>query len=205
MEIMKGVYNSNDSLSRSELSMDSPWARAYLRHYARYFGKPFDVEMYHFATGMPLRLATYDLRYRKFRVYASIGMAEEVKDGPGEVILLSDDFSKDVPVIFINSLFFVLDKKIPLGSRFAVAGVDSVNPDFAEHYEKVAIYYSTADGFDEGFGKVECSGETGEVYQGIFIAGTELDYLRRKGPEAFETAFRKQDAELCSVRRAPCV
>jgi hypothetical protein len=185
--------------------MDSPWAQAFLRHYARYFGKPFDVEMYESATGIPLRLATYDLRYRKFRVYASIGMAEEATDGAGEVILLSDDFSKDVPYIFINSLFFILDKEIPLGSRFAVAGVDSLKPDFAEYYNKAAIYYSLADGFDKGFGKVECAGETRDVYQGIFIAGAELDYLRRQGPDAFEAAFRKQDVELCSLQRESSV
>ncbi len=185
--------------------MDSPWAKAYFQHFAHFFGKPFDIELYHSATGIPLRLATYDLRYRKFRVYASIGLADEVDQDVGEVILLSDDFSKDVPYLFVNSLFFILDKEIPLGSRFAVAGVDSLKPDFAEHYDKVAIYYNLADGFDKGFGKVECDGETGLVYQGIFISAAELDLLRRKGPDSFESVFKKQDAELCSVRRESSV
>jgi hypothetical protein len=185
--------------------MDSPWSRAYLRHYTRYFGKPFDVEVYHSATGIPLRLATYDLRYRNFRVYASIGLAEEADRDKGEAILLSDDFGKDVPYIFVNSLFFILDTDIPLASRFAVAGVDSLRPDFAEYYNKVAIYYNVADGFDEGFGQVECSGETGRVYQGVFISWAELDFLRRQGPDAFEQKFRKQDTELCSLKRASSV
>jgi hypothetical protein len=185
--------------------MDSPWAQAYLRHFVRYFGKPFDVEVYRSATGIPLRLATYDLRYRNFRVYASIGLAEEVDRDKGEVILLSDDFGKDVPYIFVNSLFFILDKDIPLGSRFAVAGVDSLRPDFAEYYDKVAIYYDVADGFDERFGQVECAGDTGLVYQGIFISSPELDFLRRQGPDAFEEKFKKQDAELCSLRRESSV
>src|SRR3982074_2451081 len=154
--------------------MDSPWARAYFRHFAHFFGKPFDVEVYHSATGIPLRLATYDLRYRKFRVYASIGLADEVNEDVGEVILLSDDFGKDVPYLFINSLFFILDKEIPLGSRFAVAGVDSLKPDFAEQFDKVAIYYNLADGFDEGFHEVKCGAEIGKVYQGIFISEAEL-------------------------------
>ena len=91
------------------------------------------------------------------------------------------------------------------GFGFAVAGVDSLNPDFAEHYNKVAIYYNLADGFDEGFGKVECEGETGRVYQGIFISWAELDFLRRKGPDAFETEFKKQEGELCSLRRESSV
>src|SRR5262245_21169600 len=109
--------------------MDTPWTRACFSHFARCFGKPFDVETYRSATGVPLRLATYDLRYRSFRVYASIGLADEVDGEIGEAILLSDDFGKDVPYIFVNSLFFILDKGIPLGSRFAVAGVDSLRPD----------------------------------------------------------------------------
>jgi hypothetical protein len=185
--------------------VDCPWARSYLRHFAHYFGKPFDVETYHSATGIPLRLATYDLRYRNFRVYASIGLAEEVEDGIGEAILLADDFSKDVPYLFVNSLFFILDKAISLGSRFAVAGVDSLRPEFAEYYDKVAIYYQLADGFDAGFGQVQCGDEAGQVYQGIFISAAELDYLRRKGPDAFEEVFNKQDTELCSLRRESSV
>jgi hypothetical protein len=185
--------------------MDSPWARAYLRHFARHFGKPFDVEAYRSATGVSLRLATYDLRYKNFRVYASIGLAEEVNEDIGEVILLSDDFGNDVPYIFVNALFFILDKDIPLASRFAVAGVDSLRPDFAEHYNKVAIYYNLADGFEKGFGQVECDSETGHVYQGIFISRAELDFLRRQGPDAFEERFNKQDAELCSLRRESSV
>jgi len=185
--------------------MNSPWARAYFWHFARSFGKPFDVETYHSATGVPLRLATYDLRYRNFRVYASIGLAEEVNEDIGEVILLSDDFGKDVPYLFVNSLFFILDKEIPLGSRFAVAGVDSLRPDFAEQYNKVAIYYNLADGFEEGFGQVECEGEMGGVYQGIFISWAELDFLRRAGPDAFDERFKKQDGELCSLRRESSV
>jgi hypothetical protein len=185
--------------------VDSSWAAAYLRHFKHFFGKPFDVETYHSATGIPLRLATYDLRYRKFRVYASIGMADEAGGDVGEVILLSDDLTKDVPYIFVNSLFFILDKDIALGNRFAVAGVDSLKPDFAEYYDKAAIYYGPATGFDEGFGEVECAGETGQVYQGIFISAAELDFLRRQGPDAFDERFDKQDEELCSLQRPSSV
>jgi hypothetical protein len=67
-----------------ELSMDSPWAKTYLRHFAQYFGKPFDVETYRSATGIPLRVATHDLRYTGFRVYASIGLADEVNEDIGD-------------------------------------------------------------------------------------------------------------------------
>src|SRR5207253_8439710 len=92
--------------------MESPWTQAYLRHFARFLGKPFDVEHYRSATDLSLRLATYDVRFQGYRVYASIGLADEVNQDIGEVMLFSDDFGKDVPYVFVNSLFFILDHDI---------------------------------------------------------------------------------------------
>jgi hypothetical protein len=185
--------------------VDSTWAGAYLRHFKHFFGKPFDIQTFHSVTGIPLRLATYDLRYKKFRVYASLGMADEADGDAGEVILLSDDLTKDVPYIFVNSLFFILDKSIALGNRFAVGGVDSLKPDFAEYYDKAAIYYTLATGFDKGFDEVECGEETGQVYQGIFISAAELDFLHRHGPDAFEERINKEHEELWTVQRPSSV
>lgn len=185
--------------------MESVWAECYQRHFARFLGKPFDVETYRSSTGVPLRIATHDLRYKKFRVYASLGMADEATQDVGEVVLLADDFGKDIPYLFVNSLFFILERDIPLGSRFAVGGVDLLKPDFAEYFDKVAIYYTMADGFDPGFEQVECDGDIGQVFQGIFISWAELDFLKRQGPDAFEEKFRTQDTELGSLRRPSCV
>src|SRR5205823_2096286 len=172
--------------------MDSAWGQAYSRHFARFLGKPFDVELYRSATDVPLRLATHDQRFPGYRVYASLGLADEVNQDIGEVILFSDDFGKDVPYIFVNALFFILDQDIPLASRFAVAGVDSLAPDLAEQVDKAAIYYDVAEDLGEGFGKVECAGETGLVYQGVFISAAELDFLRRNGPDAFSEKLKEQ-------------
>ena len=184
--------------------MDSPWTKAYLKHFEHHLGKPFDVETYRSSLGIPLRLATYD-SFENYRMYASIGLADEVNQDVGEVMLASDDLTKDVPFLFVNSLLFILERDIPLGSRFAVAGVDLLNPEFAEYYDKVAIYYTLAGGRDDGFNEVQCEGETGKVYQGIFISAAELDLVRRKGPDAFEEKFKKQEGELYSLRRESCV
>ncbi len=185
--------------------MDSPWAQAYLRHFARFLGKPFDVELYRSATDIPLRLATYDRRFQGYRVYASIGLADEVDEDVGEAILFTDDFDKDVPYVFVNSLFFILDQKIPLGSRFAVAGVDSLAPELAEEVDKAAIYFDVAEDLGEGFGRVECEGEAGLVYQGTFIATDELYFLRREGPDKFVERLREQQGDRRSLRRDSCL
>jgi hypothetical protein len=183
------------------------WPDLYLRHFTRYFQKPFDVQVYHQETGGALRVATFDRAYPRYVVYASLGLsdhADDLKD-LGEVILLSDDRGKDVPLIFVHSLFFILEKKIPLASRFAVGGIDLIRPDFAEHFDKVALFFTLADGFKPGFEKLEQRGDIGLVFQAIFISWAELDFLNRNGPDAFEEKFHAQDADPCSLRRPSCV
>jgi hypothetical protein len=188
--------------------MNTRWTECYLSHFARYFDKPFDVQTYREDDGAGLRLATFDRGpYPNYRMYASLGLADQVdrlKDR-GELILLADDPGKDIPFLFLNSLFFILDKGVPLGSRFHIGGIEKLKPDFAEYFDKTAIYYTLADGFPPGFEVVQCNGDLGAVYQGIFISWAEQDYLKRHGPEAFEDRFRKQDADLCSLRRPSSV
>lgn len=188
--------------------MNTRWTECYLRHFIRYLNKPFDVQTYRPDDGAGLRLATFDRGpYPNYRIYASLGLADHadrLKDR-GEIILLADDPGKDVPFLFVNQLFFILDKGIPLGSRFHIGGLERLSPDFAEYFDKSAIYYAPADGFPPGFEAVECDDETGAVYQGIFISWAEQDYLNRHGPEEFEKVFRKQEDDPCSLRRPSCV
>src|SRR5713101_2292752 len=178
--------------------MNMNWPDLYLRHFVRYLGKPFDVQVYRQEDGDNLRIATFDQRYPNYKVYASLGLSNHSAElgGIGEVILLSDDKGKDVPLIFVHSLFFIMQKKIALGVPFAIGGIELVNADFAEYFQKVAIYYTLANGFDEGFEKVK----EGVVYQGIFISWAEQDFLNRNGPKAFDEILhvQGQETDQCS-------
>src|SRR5688572_14349571 len=124
------------------------WPDRYLRHFTRHFGKPFDVQRYRQDDGSSLRLATFDLRFKKYRVYASLGLSDENKlKDRGEVILLADDPGKDIPQAFVNCLFFILGRGIPLGSRFALGGLDTISPAFVDDFDKASLYFTLADGF----------------------------------------------------------
>ncbi len=183
------------------------WADRYLRHFTHYFQKPFDVQVYRRDDGVDLRLATFDRGYPKYKIYASLGLSDQahrLKDR-GEIILLSDDPGKDIPFLFVNALFFILDRNIPLGSRFAIGGIDAVKPDFAEYFDKHAIYFTLADGFPPGLERVEMGGEIGTVFQGLFVSWSEQDYLNRNGGAALEERLKAQAADPCSLRRPPCV
>ncbi len=183
------------------------WPDIYLRHFTHFFGKPFDVVAYQNEAGAALRLANFDRPYPNYRIYASLGLSLHADDlkGVGEAILLSDDPGTDVPTIFVNALFYILERKIALDSRFAIGGIDMVKPNFAEYFNKAALYFSSAEGFPPGFEAVSWQQEVGEVYQGIFISWSEQDYLNRNRPAAFEEKLASQDADLCSLRRPPCI
>jgi hypothetical protein len=188
--------------------MNPTWVDLYRHHFQQYFGKPFDVQRFdQDEDNPPLHVAIYDRRYPNYRIFASLGLSsyrDAVQD-LGEVILLADAAWREVPLLFVNSLFFMTHRRIALGSRFAIGGIDNLNPAFAEHFDKVALYYTVADGFPEGFERLAWDHEVGLVYQAIFISQAELDFVNRQGARAFEERFRAQDADLCSLRRPSCV
>ncbi len=189
----------------------NPWERCYYQHFTSYFNKPFDREIYRRdADSPPLQILTYDWAYPGYRLYTSLGLtayASDIKD-TAEVILLADAGGKQVPFLFVNALYFIIQQRIPLGSKFAVGGIDRLSPQFAEQFDKAALYFTLVtpeDEFQPGFEQVECEGDEGLVYQTLFISEAEHDFLKRNGGPTFEEKFRKQDADLCSLFRPSCV
>jgi hypothetical protein len=188
--------------------MSPTWTDLYRHHFAQYFGKPFDVQRFDSEEdGLSVQVAIFDKAYPHYRIFASLGLSacrDQVED-LGEVILLADAAWQEMPFLFVNSLFFLVRRRIPLGSRFAIGGIDNLNPAFAEHFDKAALYYTIADGFPEGFERLAWDSEVGLVYQAIFVSADELSFINRNGASAFEERFRAQDADLCSLRRPSCV
>ncbi|MBI1830065.1 MAG: hypothetical protein HYR84_01280, partial [Planctomycetes bacterium] len=73
--------------------MPSFWTDAYREHFQTFFGKPFDVQVFHSAEGDALKLATHDWARQGFHVFASMGLADRLvragEEAFGEVILFS--------------------------------------------------------------------------------------------------------------------
>jgi hypothetical protein len=188
--------------------MEPTWADLYRHHFIQYFRKPFDVQRFQpDADRPPVHLAIFDQAYPNYRVFASLGVTnyrDDVED-LGEVILLAETAWREMPLLFMNSLFFMIHQRIPLGSRFHISGVDKLAPAFAEHFDKSALYFTIADGFPEGFERLAWNNDVGLVYQAIFISPEEEDFIKRHGASEFEQRFKAQDADLCSIRRPSCV
>lgn len=183
------------------------WADCYDRHFQRFFGKPFDLQTYRDDRGDALRLATYDRAYDNFRVYTSLGLADLLPEQAdiGEIITVVDDVGPDVPFLLVNALFLILHHGIALGSRFTIGGIATLRPEFAEFFDKSALYIMPADGFPEGFTPLQCGADVGEVYQAAFVSPEEEEYIDEKGGAAFEAKVKAQSADLCRLRRLSCV
>jgi hypothetical protein len=187
--------------------MSTFWTDAYRAHFQHYFQKPFDIQTYRDRKdeGLALKIATYDWARRGFRVYASMGLADKLlandEDQFGEVILFSDVPDKEVPALFVNALFFILHKNIPLGSRFSIGGIDQMRPDFAARSRKSALYFTLAADEEDSLNKVRHAEDFGRVYQAYFISAEEDEYLELHGPDAFEKLWHRQLAEDLSLRR----
>ena len=185
------------------------WTDVYQKHFQKYFQKPFDIQIYHDKAGASVKLATYDLVKQGYRVHASMGLADRLAGGDddnfGEVILFSDVPDNDVPLLFVNALFFILQNDIPLDSRFALAFVDT-HGEFALRNRKVALYFTHATGPDEQFNKVRMGETFGRVFQAYFLTRAEDDYLEDYGADAFEDKFFKERGRGAErAARASCI
>jgi hypothetical protein len=175
--------------------MVNSWVERYQYHFLRHFGKPFDVQVYHDADGFSLKLATHDWAMRGFHVYASLGMADrlarEGEQAVGEVILYSDAADKEVPRLFVTTLFFILKNEIPLTTRFSV-GFAGMNRAFSKKTGKTALYFTRAFSPDGEFDKIA---ELARVYQAFFITEDEDEFLEENGAIEFEHKFWSQLGE----------
>ena len=181
------------------------WTDCYQAHFQKFFQKPFDVQVFHDSDGFALKVANHDLAVDNYRVLASMGLADKLvandEDDFGEVILFSDVPDQEVPQLFVNALFFILHHDIPLGSRFAIGGIDQMRKAFADRHGKSALYFTLAQDENESFNKVRNGDEFGFVYQAFFISAAEDRYLDEYGPDEFEKRLDEQPGDHNSVQR----
>jgi hypothetical protein len=171
------------------------WTEIYQRHFQKYFQKPFDIQVYHDAAGFALKLATHDWARQGFRVLASMGLADKLfqnEEGDfGEVILFCDVPDKEIPQLFVNALFFILEHNIPLGSRFAI-GFGTAHHELTRRYGKTALYFTCPAESDKTFNEVRKGETVGRVFQTYFITPAEDKFLEDHGADVFEQKFLKQ-------------
>src|SRR5262249_1317210 len=106
--------------------------------------------------------------------------------------LYADTADAEVPIVFLNALFFILQHDIALGSRFSIAGIDEMQPAFFNRYHKSALYFTTPFGKSESLREVKDVDAVGPLLQADCSARDEDKFLDAKGADAFEALLREQ-------------
>ena len=186
----------------------SNWASCYRNYFTRYFGKPYDWETFRLdESSPPLQIAVHDRFMKDRRLFTSLGLtsfAAEIQEH-AEVLLLTDAGWKEVPFLLANTLFFLARRRIRLEPRIVIGGVGMLAPDFADQYDKDALYFRPALNLPEVARTVECDGQIGLLYEALFVSESERLYIQRLGGQSFEEKLTQQDADLGSLLRESCV
>ena len=182
------------------------WIERYRRHFLTHFGQPFDSRPYQQRKRPPSRSSPTTSIYPKFRVFASLGLvnyALDVKE-VAEVIQVTDAGWKEVPLLFVNALFFAVQQRIPLDPRYS----PSVWPHWPRRSQSAAeqerpVHHAGGRlrrGLRAGGPRRRHGRSTGAVHHagGAGVSGAP----RRPG---MEEKLRTQDADLCGLRRPSCV
>jgi hypothetical protein len=121
--------------------------------------------------------------------------------GVAEVCLPVDDGWDDVPYILASALFFMAKNRMSVGWGVSIGGIEQISPQFANNFNKSAIYFTNVFDLPNDFGKVKCDNGTGSVYLAMFISETERAFFKQNGAEKFETLLEDKHVDPFALSR----
>jgi antitoxin YqcF len=188
--------------------MNIHWGECYYDHFTQFLGSPVDREIFRQDDSSPsLQVLAYDGVFKDCRVFCSLGLTHYSTNlnRIAEISLPVDDAWEDIPYLLANALFFMIQKNISVGWGISISGIEHISPQFTATFEKTAIYLTRPFGFPDGFSKVRCHQEIGNVYLATFISAAEHIFFQQHGARQFEALMISKDVDPFSLRRPSCV
>lgn len=182
------------------------FGECYYDHYEKYFRTLAGREIFRDRPERPsIQVLFFDGVFDGCRVFCSLGLshyAPEVSQ-VAEVFLGADDFWATLPTVLANALFFMVQRKMAIGRGVAIAGLEAIDAEFVRQSGKTAFYITTPFGLPKKFGKVDCDGTIGKIYQAFPISREEYAFFCDHGTEEFEDRLQEGEADPLQIRRTP--
>ena len=188
--------------------MNMNWGECYYDHYTRFLDHLLDRKIFRQNNNLPsVQILSYDKVFKDCQVFCSLGLSHYSSDigGVAEVCLPVDDGWKDVPYVLANALFFMVQNGMTMGWGLSISGIERISTQFANNFNKAAIYFTNVFGLPEEFSKVKCGDGTGKMYLAIFISEAEHRFFKQHGAEAFEELLDVKKVDPFSLQRSSCV
>lgn len=188
--------------------MNVNWGSCYLDHFTRFLGEFSDRSVFEQDLHSPtVQILQFDSAIEGCRSHASLGLTHYSSHlgNVAEIFCAADSAWDTVPSILANALFYMVQSRMAIGRGVAIAGIHSVNADFAGRYNKGALYITEVFGFPESFGRVACGAHSGRVYMSFFVSDREYRFFLDKGANEFEKVLRERDVDLFDLSRSSLI
>ncbi|MCL4266746.1 MAG: suppressor of fused domain protein [Anaerolineae bacterium] len=180
------------------------FGECYLNHYEQYFGDFKERTMFRQNDQNPIiQILSYERVFQGCAGFCTLGLThyQAEVNGLAEVFLPVDDGWKQTPYILTNTLFYMVQRRMPIGQGTSIGGIENIDPEFCKKYQKSALYFTWPFELPEGFTEVNCGTSTGYVFLAIYISKKEYDFFRKYGAKQFESLLENEGVDVLHLSR----
>ena len=182
------------------------YAEEYYDHYQEYLGRAIDREIFECNKDLPqIQILKYEKVFKDCIVYSTIGLTKynEVLNNVLEVTMVSDSAFDDISSILANVLFFCIQNDIQIINGATISGIENINKEFSNKYDKCAICFTEPYAFPEEYMDVYDieDNKIGEVLLAFLISQKEYDYIIKYGYDRFEDLLERNNVDLFNIAR----
>src|SRR5437868_7010163 len=127
-------------------------------HFVGFLGNPSSRSVFQQdAKSVPVQVLEFDGVFSGCKTFCSFGASAyaTVLGENAEVVLPCDRGWNYCGELLANSLFYLIQHRMKIGTGIAISGLGKVAPVFAETFQKTALYLTEPIGFPEGFSVVK--------------------------------------------------
>lgn len=182
------------------------YGEIFYNHYNKFLGEPIDREVFKNNNEMPsIQVLKYENVFDECLVYNTLGLSkyEEIIGDNVEISMVVDGAFNSTGYILANALFYSIGKEMKIGRGVAIGGIDKIDKEFVEKYDKKAIYFTDPFAFPEKYSNIftENNDEFGKILLAFFISQEEYNYFINYGTEKFEDLLEEKDVDPFNVDR----
>ncbi|MED4070061.1 suppressor of fused domain protein [Priestia endophytica] len=186
------------------------YGELYYDHYEKFLGEPIDREIFKNNEQLPgIQVLKYENVFEECLVYNTLGFSkyEGIVGNNIEVSMVVDRAFNNTGYILVNALFYCISNQIGMGRGVAIGGIESVDKDFVQKYNKSAVYFTEPFAFPEEYSDVhiETKKKDGRILLAFFISQSEYEYFIKYEAEKFEDLLEKRDVDPFNVTRISSV
>ncbi|WP_229675665.1 suppressor of fused domain protein [Saccharibacillus kuerlensis] len=182
------------------------YGELYYDQYSKFLGQPFDREIFENNKCMPnIQVLKYKNVFEECYVYNTLGLSkyDDVIGSNLEVSMVVDEGFDSAAYILANTLYYCLANQMQMGRGVAISGIKNVDHEFAQLYNKDAIYFTDPFAFPEEYSTVLTDNheKNGRILLAIFITTSEYEYFSKHGADLFEEILESKDVDPFHIRR----